>query len=467
MPLDVYEYYKNETAYPDLCEDAAVRHLSAALSCDTTGNLDPEQVNGAEFDRLHRLMHEFFPHVAAAAKYEELGRHSVLFTLKGSDPALRPALFMSHQDVVPVVPGTEKDWLHGPFSGDVADGYIWGRGALDIKNMVFGILEAGEYLLAHGKTFARTVYFAFGEDEETLNTGAKAIADHLKAQGVTLEYLLDEGGGRIDTGAAYGAPGAVVSNLCLGEKGYLDVALTVRSSGGHSSNPWGGTSLGTLAHAIDAIVTHPFEAKMTPVLKKAFSLLAPRITDETLSVCAQDPTVYEKALTAACTERRGLYNLVSTTIAPTMIEGGSQAANVMPQDMRAVINFRIAPHNTVEEIVARCKDLCGDRVEISVVQGNDASAIARTDGLGYEALNTALRGFYEGIVFLPAISAGATDARRYEEICDTCLRCSPFLEQPEIVSTGVHGTNERISVRSYLQGIRVLISLMEKTCVRP
>lgn len=463
MPLNVFDYFQNESAYPDLDADAAARRLSAALQCNTTGYLDTSLVDYGEFDRLHRLMLENYPHVAAEAEFREIG-HSVLFTLKGSDPSLRPALFMSHQDVVPVVPGTEVDWLHGPFSGDIADGFIWGRGALDIKEMVFGILEAGEYLLAHKVRFARTIYFAFGQDEETLNTGAKAIADFLESQGVQLEFLLDEGGGRIDTAAAYGAPGAVAANICLGEKGYLDLALSVKSSGGHSSNPWGGTSLGALARAIDRIQSNPLPPKMTPVLREAFSVLAPRITEEPFASLSQNPAKYEAELTERCMERRGLYNLISTTIAPTMIEGGSQAGNVMPQDMRAVINFRIAPHNTVDEVISHCRSLADERVEISVVQGNEASALARTDGYGYPALTDALRRFFTGVVFLPAISAGATDAHQYENICDTCLRFSPFLEQAEIVAAGVHGTNERISVRSYAQGIRVLISLMEATC---
>jgi carboxypeptidase PM20D1 len=206
---------------------------------------------------------------------------------------------------------------------------------------------------------------------------------------------------------------------------------------------------------------------MTPVLNTAFSELAPRIIEEPLCSLAANPAAHEQELTDCCMERSGRYNFISTTIAPTMIEGGSQAGNVMPQDMRAVINFRIAPHNTVDEVIARCRSLVDDKIELSVVQGNEASAIARMDGYGYPALLRVLRRFFGDVVFLPSISTGATDAHQYEGICDTCLRFSPFLEQSDIVMTGVHGTNERISVRSYLHGIRVLIALMQETCVNP
>lgn len=150
----------------------------------------------------------------------ELVGYSVLITLPGRDKASRPVLFMSHLDVVPVVKGTEDDWNYPAFSGAIEDGYIWNRGTLDIKNQVLGVLEAMEYLLSQGKTPQRTTYLAFGEDEETFNTGAQAISNLLKSRGVTLEFLLDEGVNQIPPGNDYGAPDIYVSQIGLMEKGY-------------------------------------------------------------------------------------------------------------------------------------------------------------------------------------------------------------------------------------------------------
>ncbi|HQQ89881.1 MAG TPA: M20/M25/M40 family metallo-hydrolase, partial [Oscillospiraceae bacterium] len=191
---DITEFFTSESDYPDLDSDGAAERLSAAIRCVTVN----DGTDYAGFEALQNLMKESYPAVLRAGSFELIGR-SVLITIPGSNRELLPALFMSHQDVVPVVAGTENDWTYPAFSGAIADGYIWGRGTLDIKNQVFGIFEAAEYLLSRGARFERTVYFAFGEDEETYNFGAKAISDTLKSRGVRLEFVLDEGGGKIQS----------------------------------------------------------------------------------------------------------------------------------------------------------------------------------------------------------------------------------------------------------------------------
>ncbi len=175
--------------------------------------------SGARPYKLHAHIKASYPNIMRVGTFERIGHHAVLITIPGSDASLRPCLYMSHQDVVPVVEGTEQDWTHPAFSGDIADGYIWGRGTLDIKEQVFGVLEAAEYLLARGKSFARTAYLAFGDDEETINLGALAIAEHLKARGVTLEFVLDEGGCKIEPGIGLRRAGDVHCQRAADGKG--------------------------------------------------------------------------------------------------------------------------------------------------------------------------------------------------------------------------------------------------------
>ena len=215
----VFSYFDNENLYPDLDVDTAVSHLSDAIRCRTVNYEDHSRTDFSEFDRLQALMQNSFPSVMAHGQFELIG-HAVLVTIPGSDPSLLPCLYMSHQDVVPVVAGTEQDWTWDAFSGAVEDGYIWGRGTLDIKEMVFGILEAAEYLLSHGRSFRRTAYLAFGDDEETLNLGALAVAETLKNRGVKLEFVLDEGSCKLEDGACFGAPGLPIGLIELMEKGY-------------------------------------------------------------------------------------------------------------------------------------------------------------------------------------------------------------------------------------------------------
>ena len=465
---DILDFFAHEDDFPDLDSAGAAERLSRAVQCRTVNYADHSLTDFGEFDKLHALIRDSYPHVMAAGTFEVIGHHSLLITLPGSDPALRPCLFMSHQDVVPVVEGTEDDWTHPAFSGAIAGGYIWGRGTLDIKNQVFGCLEAAEYLLSHGKTFARTVYLSFGDDEETLNLGARALAETLQGRGVTLEFVLDEGGGKIENGAPYGAPDTYLSPVDLMEKGYADLELSVKSRGGHSSRPFGGTSLGHLSQAIARIVENPFPVKLTPVMAGAFRALAPYITEEPLKSLAEDVEGNAGAIAAICAQRRELFPFVTTTIAPTVIRGSSAACNVMPQDMSAVVNFRIAEGETVEELLAHVRAAIGDEtVSLRFLQANDPSATARTDGYGYAKLTEAMGRYFRDVVFVPSLTAGATDAHHYEIICDTCLRCSPFMAPPEDVARGVHGTDERISLRSYAQGIRVLIHLMDIAAVAP
>lgn len=461
-------FFDCESDYPDLDGQGAAERLSRAIQCKTINCADHSLTDYAPFDQLHALIRASYPHVMAAGTMEVLGQRSLLITLPGSDPGLRPCLFMSHQDVVPVVEGTEEDWTYPAFSGAIAQGYIWGRGTLDIKNQVFGCLEAAEYLLSHGQSFRRTVYLAFGDDEETLNLGAKTIAEALQSRGVQLEFVLDEGSCTIESGDAYGAPGTYIAPVELMEKGYADLELTVRSPGGHSSRPFGGTSLGRISQAIARIVEHPFPVRLTPVMAGAFRAIAPYVTEEPLKTLVQDVDQNADAIARYCYETRALFPFVTTTIAPTVIRGSSAACNVMPQDMSAVVNFRIAEGETAEQVLSHVRQAVADeRVELRFLQANDPSATARSDGYGYARLVETMGRYFRDVVFLPSLTAGATDAHCYEIICDTCLRYSPFMASPEDAARGVHGTDERISVRAYTQGIRALIRLMEHTAVQP
>ena len=461
------DFFAFESDYPDLDTDGAVARLSRAIQFKTIHSGDPDTTDFAPFEQLQSHMQASYPNVFTKGTFELIG-HCVLITIPGSDPTLRPCLYMSHQDVVPVVAGTEKDWTYPPFSGAVADGYIWGRGTLDIKQQVFGVLEAAEYLLAHGKQFARTAYLAFGDDEETNNAGALSIANTLKSRGVTLEFLLDEGMGKIDPGAPYGAPGIHVCSIDLMEKGYADLEISTHSIGGHSSRPFGGTSLGRLSQAIARIVESPAPPVVTPLAQAMFRALAPHVTAEPLKSLIAGLPATSAQLAEYCLRDPQLFPYVSTTIAPTVIQGSSAACNVMPQDMQAVINFRIAEGDSTSALMERCRAAVGNLdVSLRFRQANDPSHTADCTGYGYSALHACMSRYYPDVVFFPSMTIGATDARQYEEICPACLRCNPFMADPGDAESGVHGTNERLPVRSYAQGIRVLIHLMEMANISP
>lgn len=458
------DFFINEQDYADFDGDAAVGHLADALRFETVSYVDTSRIRYEEFDALHDFLGKSFPLIFQNGKCEKIG-YSLLITLPGTDESLKPALLMAHQDVVPVVPGTEKDWLHEPFSGDTADGFIWGRGSMDIKQMMIGIMEAAEYHLRSGKSFRRTVYLAFGEDEETCSTGAMAISRLLESRGVELEFVLDEGAGDVTDAEDYGAPGVYVCPVGIYEKGYADLKLSAKSRGGHSSNPFNGTSLGALAKAITAISDTPLPPHLPEFAKRTLSDLAPYIKTEPMASFVKDIDKNTENILQWFLKHESLYHQVKTTVAPTQITPGAPAGNVMPQDMEAVINFRLAPPDTPESLFEHYRPLVDSEVEMEFVQKIAPSRPSDINSYGYESLKKVLEHYFAPLTFIPVQNRGATDARQYENICRCCLRFGPFLEEEDVSAEGIHGTNERISRRAYLQGIRVLIKLMEETCL--
>ena len=179
---EVWRFFAHEDDFADIDEVGACERLGRVLSFPTISSMDAQAVDWRAFADLRVYMQMAWPRVFAAGEVELID-HSLLVTLAGTDPALKPVMLMGHMDVVPVVPGTQADWTHDPFSGHVDDTYIWGRGAIDMKDQVAGILEAVEYALTHGWQHERTLLLAFGQDEETTQYGAGAIGRALEGKG--------------------------------------------------------------------------------------------------------------------------------------------------------------------------------------------------------------------------------------------------------------------------------------------
>lgn len=471
----ITRFFANEGDYPDLAADGACARLGRVLSFPTVSSMDASAVDGAPFDALRAFMREAWPRVFAAGEVVRIDR-SLLVLLPGTDPALDPLMLMGHMDVVPVVPGTEADWTHPPFSGHDDGHFIWGRGAIDMKDQVAGILEAVEYALAHGWGLRRGIVLAFGQDEETEQRGARALAAELRRRGIHPAFLVDEGDYRIVTGAEYGVPGRWFMHACLAEKGYADVVLRVRSAGGHSSNPFGGSSLAVLARGIAAIDAIAWPVRLTPLTRALLRELAPQMSTGPLAALGiarpEDVDVRADEIARACLAVPELFPLVTTTCAPTMIEGGSAGANVLPQDMWANINFRLLEGTSVAEVLARCREAVADLpIEVALGPGSsEATAAPSAGGLGLASLRAVAARYFvadgEPVAVVPSVVVGSTDAANYAGICPECLRFSAFVVDDDECARGVHGTDERISRRAYLQGIRFLIRLIETVAVR-
>ena len=213
----------------DVNANMVAQHLASAIRFQSVsyGGSAHEPEKFAALEAMRSWLEQTYPNFHRVAKRDVMD-HTLLFTWKGKNAKLAPVLLMAHMDVVPVVPGTERDWLHQPFSGDIDAGFVWGRGAIDDKGSLITILEAAEKLAASGFTPERTIMFAFGQDEEV--GGAKGngvVAKALAARGVHFAWVLDEGGAILDEPL----PGmrSATAVVAVAEKGYLSIELVAHA----------------------------------------------------------------------------------------------------------------------------------------------------------------------------------------------------------------------------------------------
>ena len=426
--------------------NAVAQHLAAAVRFPTIsyGNGVKEDEKNAQLDAMRGWMEKTYPAFHRAAAREVVGR-SLLFTWKGRNAKLPPILLMAHMDVVPVVPGTEKDWTHAPFSGDIANGYVWGRGSIDDKGALICILEAAEKLAASGFTPQRTIMFAFGQDEEVGGAkGNTAIAKMLQLRGIHFAWVLDEGGAIVDN-----APPNVrepVAFLDVAEKGYLSVQLVAHGEGGHSSRPTKNMAPARLAKAVLAVLEHPFASGLDAIQREKLHVLAP------LTPFGDRLLLANLWLTAPLVEDSmertpdGAAYL-HTTIAPTMMNAGVKD-NVIPPTATATINFRLHPGDTIANVVAHVQKAVDDpKVDaIALTESqSEASKIADIDGASYKYIVRTIEDSFH-VPVAPDTLGAATDSRHYLDLADDVFRLDPFHFKLSDLPR-IHGTNERLAVR--------------------
>ncbi len=394
-----------------------------------------------------------YPNVSKTLTREIVGDYSLLYAWKGSDAALKPILLMSHMDVVPVVPGTEKNWTHEPFSGDIEDGYVWGRGTLDTKAGIVGALEAAEALIAKGFQPKRTIMFAFGHDEEIGGHGGnEKIAALLAARKVELEFVDDEGG-MISNGALPGVD-APVALIGIAEKGMVTLELTAHSDGGHSSAPpaVNQTAIGRLAQAIEKLGTNPpFESGFDATTRATVTGVMPA-TAFTRRLAAANLWLFEPVVERAMGATPAGAAQLHTTIAPTIIAGGVKD-NVLPPEAKARVNFRIHPRDTVDGIVEKVtRALDDDQIDVRAMSGGrDPSPISDMSGPQYEHITRTLNKVRPDALVVPTLVIAGTDSRYYFPLTKNVFRIIPN-ELKEGDLPRIHGTDERIAVTS-AQGI--------------
>ena len=405
--------------------------------------------SNAAFMAFRDWIETTYPNVTKTLGREVVGDYSLLYTWKGTDAGLKPILLMSHMDVVPVVPGTEREWTHEPFAGDIDGGFVWGRGTLDNKQGIIGMLEAAEALIAKGFQQKRTIILAFGHDEEIGGRNGNAnIAALLGRRNVELEFVDDEGG-MISNGALPGVD-APIALIGIAEKGFVTLELTAKSDGGHSSAPpaVAETAIGRLARAIEKLgKSPPFDSGLDQTTRATVTGMAPA-TPFTRRLAAANLWLFEPMIESAMAATPAGAAQLHTTIAPTIVAGGVKD-NVLPPEAKARINFRIHPRDTVESVAAKVKRaIADDKIEVKPVPGGrDPSPVSDMAGPQYAHIERSLRAVRPDVLIVPSLVIAGTDSRHYFGLTKNVFRIIPSeLKKGDLPR--IHGTNERIAITS-------------------
>jgi carboxypeptidase PM20D1 len=414
------------------------RSLSAAVQIPTV-SFD-ENTEKAPFLEMHRLLEKLYPLVHSRLQKEVINQFSLLFTWKGAQPDLAAVAFLAHMDVVPAA---ANDWTHKPFSGDIADGYIWGRGVIDMKCQLISLLEAVEALLAAGYQPRRTIFIALGHDEEIGGrNGARMIAQTLKERGVALKALLDEGGG-VAGGVAPGIKG-LIANIAFAEKSFANIKLEAAARAGHASMPGRSGAIGILSRAILRLEGHPMPTRLEFV-RPTIQALAPQLPFPFRLVFG-NLWLFGWLVQLALAMEPVTNAMLRNTIAPTILAGGFKS-NVLPGKASVVLNCRLLPGVEVEELLGHIRKIVNDkRVTITCDSTNAPSRRPVTIDTPYYADIAANIGkIFPGVPVCPILMVGASDAQHYQAICELVYRFQPITFQTQ-AEDRTHGVDERITL---------------------
>lgn len=430
------------------------RNLSDAIAIKTISYDDTSLLDTASFRRFILFLEERFPLTHRHLHKEVINDYSLLFKWEGKNNALKPAVLLAHLDVVP----PEGKWTEGPFDGIVKDGYIWGRGSLDDKSSILAILESAEKLLKEKFVPERTLYFAFGHDEEVGGRrGARHLAERLKSQSVEAEFVLDEGL-MVTQGIVPGIE-KPVALIGTGEKGYLSVRLSVDMEGGHGSMPARENAIGAISKALLRLQDHPFPAEITQPVEEFLDHIGPEMPWPQRIVFA-NRWLFKGIVVGAYEKSASGNALVRHTLAPTIFKSGIKE-NVIPEEAYAVLNIRTLPTASHTMLIEKIPSIImDDRIRIEVLSSNNPSAVSSIDSYGYKQVEKTIRQVFQQTYVAPSLMIAATDSKHYTDISQNIYRFLPVQLSKEDLPR-IHGADERIKIDDYKKMICFYYLLMK------
>ncbi|WP_101757585.1 M20/M25/M40 family metallo-hydrolase [Oceanicoccus sp. KOV_DT_Chl] len=437
----------------------AVGHLAQAIRYQTVSYQDTSTIDYSVFSAFHQFLRDTYPTTFSRLQVEVVGDYSLLLSWPGTQAELKPVLLDAHYDVVPVEPGTETDWTQLPFAGVIADGYIWGRGALDDKSAVIATLEAIEALLASGYQPQRSLLFSIVHDEEIGgNEGAAKVAAHLKARGVTLQYMVGEGGMVVTQSPLL--PNKPLAMVSLAEKTYVTLTLKTSGAGGHSSRPVADNAIIHLSQAVTRLHEAPFAPELIAPVSDMLAVLGEEI-DGVKGFLMRNQWFSAPLLAYGMGKDSASQGMVRNTTAVTMFNAGIKE-NVIPQQAEAKVNFRLLPGFTPAQLIAAVKTIIDDpAIEISASDWKTNPPVADINGPGYQRIKAAINSVLPNALVTPGLLTASTDTPHYVGLTENIYRFHPFTVQMED-SSSVHGTNERIAIEAMVTAVALSKALISE-----
>ncbi|KMQ62882.1 peptidase [Chryseobacterium sp. FH2] len=462
--------------------DSVVQRFAGGIKIPTVSTGELGDFDYSTFDAFKEYLKKSYPLVYQNTENYEINKYGLVFRLKGSQPNLEPILFLSHIDVVPpgdadvksneqnifrpddkplpAVTKVAEDWDFAPFAGAVANGRIYGRGTMDMKGMLFSLMESMNSMIRNNNVLKRDIYLAFGFDEEVGGQkGATQIANYFKQKGLKFDAVYDEGGLVLQKGSIAGIDSDVAVIGCA-EKGFLSAKIQVKGLGGHSSMPPMESAIGKAAVIMQRLEDHQMKPVITPLIHEFFDNIGGSMPFAN-RLAISNQWLLKPVLLSQLTKNNSTNALVRTTTALTMMKG-SDGTNVLSPEVEFVVNFRLLPGNTVKEVKDHIAKACeGFDVEVEEIDNTrEASAVSPTNTKAFRMIQAAIKEIHPTAIVTPYLTVGGTDAYKYQIVSKNIYRFMPIkINNSEQQS--IHSTNEYISIENYMKMIHYFEYIMK------